>query len=324
MKMNKVSIVVPMYNCSNAISRCVHSILAQTYQNIEVLLVDDGSIDDTEIICSEIKKHDDRISIFRQKNSGVSAARNLGIAKAKGRYLMFVDSDDYLSETYVEKMVSALENANAELCISGYTYTYTNEEKKHSCESFLCCDKNEFVKKFGKLYEEYFLHVVWNKIFVRELLKTDFPQGLSLGEDLLFVLEYLKNIQRIAVIEETGYHYVIGQEQSLTAKFRKNGFKIAELLYKSSMNYIEGYNDKDAVEAVCKIFLNDTSKFIKDISINKELDTADKESFLLEIADNQSFRYAIKKWIGTGKRQKLIFSLLKMRWVKLVRKIASV
>lgn len=322
--MNKVSIVVPMYNCSKVITRCVHSIKDQTYQNIEILLVDDGSTDDTEMICNEIKKNDDRISVFRQKNSGVSAARNLGIAKATGRYLMFVDSDDYLSKTYVEKMVSALENANAELCISGYTYTYTNKEKKHFNGNFLCCDKDEFVQKFGELYEEYFLHVVWNKIFVREFLISDFPQGLSLGEDLLFVLEYLKNIQKVAVIDETGYYYVIGQEQSLTTKFRKNGFEIAELLYRNSMKYLAGYNNKDAVQAVCKIFMNDISKFIRDISMNEELSIGEKRTFLLEIANNQSFGYAIKNWKGTGKRQKLIFSLLKMRWIKLVQKIASI
>ena len=121
--MEKVSIVVPVYNAKNYIKRCIESLVCQTYHNLEIILVDDGSSDGSEKICDEYAKEDDRIKVIHKKNSGVSDSRNAGIEAADGDYILFVDSDDYINENTVEDNLKTAIEKNADIVIFCFKYS---------------------------------------------------------------------------------------------------------------------------------------------------------------------------------------------------------
>lgn len=115
-----ISTIIPVYNVDNYLPKCVDSIINQTYKNLEIILVDDGSLDRCPDICDEYAKKDKRIIVIHKKNGGLSDARNAGLEIAKGEYISFIDSDDYINEHMYEDMLSAIENVDADLCICGY------------------------------------------------------------------------------------------------------------------------------------------------------------------------------------------------------------
>ena len=133
--LQKVSIIVPVYNGAKKLPRCLDSILGQTYENIEVILINDGSQDDSEKICREFAKKDSRIRVISKENEGVSATRNRGIEEAAGTYIQFTDCDDYLEKDYIENMVHAMELQDADLVIAGYT----RWKEKHCTVNLLQC-----------------------------------------------------------------------------------------------------------------------------------------------------------------------------------------
>ena len=150
-----VSVIVPVYNCENVIGRCIKSIQLQTYASLEIILVDDGALDDSGKICDEFAGQDVRIRVIHKKNGGVSSARNQGINTATGSFVMFVDSDDYLEKDYIEKMMMAQQQNDAELVIGGYTFTDDQEKSGHFCAPMYFENKEQFLDKFDILYKKH-------------------------------------------------------------------------------------------------------------------------------------------------------------------------
>ena len=127
MKKDLVTIIVPVYNAENELCRCVDSILAQSYKNLEIILIDDGSKDNSLEICSKYSRKDNRIKIFHKNNGGVSSARNFGLTEASGKYICFVDSDDWLDEQYVEALHEEILKNDSDIVIGGFSYVYGNK-----------------------------------------------------------------------------------------------------------------------------------------------------------------------------------------------------
>lgn len=205
-----ISIIIPMYNSEATIQRCINSILAQTYENFEVILIDDGSVDNTYQLCHEkYEVNDSRIVLKKMdKNSGVSAARNLGLKFAKGELIQFVDSDDFIRPNMLEIMVAAMQGYD--IIISGYFNKFDNQSIKinYSCDKRLNIE--EFKDQFYLLYKNLLLNVVWNKLYVRKILMDNqitFQEDVFIGEDLIFNLQYYSYCKRIRMIEEPLYYY---------------------------------------------------------------------------------------------------------------------
>ena len=128
--MDLVSVIVPAYNIQNYIRRCVDSIRNQTYSELEILLIDDGSTDDTGELCDEFAQQDERITVYHKKNGGLSSARNYGIERAHGTYLSFIDADDWVKRDFIEVLYQNIKRANAELSIVGYSLICDNCKEK--------------------------------------------------------------------------------------------------------------------------------------------------------------------------------------------------
>lgn len=237
-----VSIIIPIYNAAVALPRCLNSLLQQTYRNLEIILVNDGSTDQSEIICNQFSERDNRIKVIKQKNAGPSTARNKGIDAATGKYLQFVDADDFLESDMTETMVSNIKEA--ELVICGY--------HAHSTENHLKQNKvippltgmyrqKDFLKHFSELYQAIIIPSIWNKLYDREIVMTNqicFKEDIRMGEDLLFNLDYLKRCHTICLIPDLLYHYVMGENTSLSRAYNKNYIQTQERLYQETKAFL--------------------------------------------------------------------------------------
>lgn len=222
-----ISIIVPIYNTQMYLKRSISSIINQTYKNIEVLLINDGSTDNSLEICQEFSKVDNRVKVINKKNSGVSNTRNIGIELSTGDFIMFVDSDDFIDEDYVEKMYYELQKLNLDVIVSGMQF---------------CDDKERMIKK--ELYKtdtqelkfDNICKDIINTLYFCSSCKTLFKKSIiaennikfnekfNYGEDLLFSFTLLKNSRKIGYLNNCGYHY----RQNLNSSTHENNLKSIE------------------------------------------------------------------------------------------------
>lgn len=231
-----VSIIIPAYNVCEYIEKCILSAVRQTYSSIEIVVVDDGSLDDTSIIVDRLAAQDSRIISIHQNNSGVSAARNMGISKSKGEYLVFLDGDDYLAPDFVEYMLKLVEVTGGDLCFSLDSYTKENE-KQVKCETIETLDP---VSATALLLSPRVIVGCWNKIYKRSVLDSAnlrFPTHLFYGEGLFFYISYSQLCVKIGVGNRKVYYYRRNNYNSATTKFKIesfiNGYLSIDLIRKS-------------------------------------------------------------------------------------------
>lgn len=196
-----ISILVPVYNVEPYIEKCLESILAQTYSNIEVILVDDASTDLSCQICEAYAARDQRMQLIHfQINRGVSAARNEAVSRARGEYITFMDPDDYAEPDLVEKLYANLIENKADISICGITYICqeTPASVYSSAEAVRCLAR-----------KKPFLWNLWGKLFVAESVKRcSFSEGVVCGEDLLFFYQILKGVNKVSYMPDKMYHYL--------------------------------------------------------------------------------------------------------------------
>ncbi len=215
-----ISIIVPVYNAEQYLSCCVDSLLNQTYTDLEIFLVDDGSTDQSAAICDNYAKIDGRVQVIHQKNAGVSAARNAGLTLARGEYIAFADADDFMGADQCETLVHLMQRANAQMAICGFCYEYSNgvaEAKcKESVEKVMTAHEAIGQMLMADLFEGH----LWDKLFCRSLL-TDlsFDPTICIHEDMLMVYRYLKRCQTVVYSSEPKYHYYIHKESACQGKF---------------------------------------------------------------------------------------------------------
>ena len=214
----KISIIIPVYNVEKYVSRCIESLLRQTFDDIEILLINDGSKDSSGQICDEMAQKDTRIKVFHQENQGVSVARNLGISKASADYIIFVDSDDFVAPTMCEKLYEIITQNCCELVVckaydtdSEELIDLKSEKEKHS---ILILNQKDGVFKMSDPFA--YLCAPWGKIFKKEIvLKCEFPVGVPMAQDLHFVYSYLAHCKNIVFTEEKLYYYFAREDSTV-------------------------------------------------------------------------------------------------------------
>lgn len=200
------SVIVPVYKVERYLGRCIASVLAQTFADFELILIDDGSPDESGAICDRFAAEDDQIIVVHQQNRGVSAARNAGLDIARGKYIVFVDSDDAVEENYLECM----RGYDADMVIAGV--------KNYSAEGIQSCRllllQNEYINVSEDLVRrmigEHLLDYIWSKRYEREKIQKKgirFDEQLTLGEDTLFVSQYLCDCDSVQLVSGTSYIY---------------------------------------------------------------------------------------------------------------------
>lgn len=232
---DKVSIIIPMYNAEKSVKRCLESALKQTYKNIEIICVNDGSRDLTAEIVASICKMDTRVVLINKENGGVSSARNLGIEKATGYYIQFLDVDDALEENATERMVEEMSVKNVDIVICGYHNVDKSLEVSLPEKTL---GSSEVIEDFIPLYQSTYLNPPWNKMYIRENIVEKFPTEMSLGEDLVFNLCYLRKCEKIRIISDMVYVYTVGQPGSLTSRYNNNAVECLENKIKCILGFL--------------------------------------------------------------------------------------
>lgn len=214
----KISIIVPVYNSEKTISRTIESIINQTYKNLELIIINDGSTDNSREICSQYASQYEQIRYIEVENKGVSHARNIGIKNAIGKYIMFIDSDDEFYENAVEEMLCKMEKkSNFELLVFAYERIHinTNKIKIMRTNDILLSegkDKNIFIET---LQTNCLFNQIWNKVFIKEVLISNhilFDETISSGEDYKFNIQYIDVINDAAYVDKVLYKYYSGNE----------------------------------------------------------------------------------------------------------------
>lgn len=211
MEREKISIILPVYNSQNTIARTIDSIIKQTYDNYELIIIDDGSTDNSASICTEYERKYEKIKYKRIDNKGVSNARNIGIDNAIGNYIMFIDSDDEYREDTLECVYKYIEQNN-DCIIFGYNriHVHKNKTKEMNTDMILLengKEKNIFIEKMQK---EYLFNQIWNKVYKTKILKDNnikFDTKIASGEDYRFNLKYIDCINNAIYINKVLYNY---------------------------------------------------------------------------------------------------------------------
>ena len=199
------SIIVPVYNIEMFLPRCIESILSQTCSDFELILIDDGSTDSSGMICDEFADQDSRIRVFHKENGGVSSARNVGLDHAYGKYVVFVDSDDYIEEDYLERFSHF---DDADIIITGYII-----EKENNVEQGYRRFTPELInqKDFSKAFVGGIFNYVWAKAIKRDVVldcNARFDESLDVSEDTIFMIDLLPKTEKVIVLDNCDYHYV--------------------------------------------------------------------------------------------------------------------
>jgi|GEM_PF-389631 len=233
--MPKISVIIPTYNVERYLSRCLNSVLSQTFKDFEIVVVNDGSSDKTGEICDEYASIDKRIRVVHKENEGVSAARNVGIENAHGEWCCFIDSDDWVEPQYLENF--DIDN-NSDFQLIMQSFVIDNEIDSSSQKVVLpnaVFDEPSKVVIFLENYPNVHNGFIWHRLFRLDIIKKNdvkFPLGISFAEDGWFFFDYMKNVSRTACLSNIGNHYII-RNGSLTSKYHAYPFTI----YKSLLEH---------------------------------------------------------------------------------------
>ena len=206
-----VSVVIPAYNVTKTLPRLLECLLNQTWQNLQIILVDDGSEDGTVLMARKAAEKDPRLTVVTQGNLGISYARNAGLALCEGKYIRFIDADDTLPLDSIERMVRRAEKDGSELVIGGYDQYFGDRRSFHNLagrDDTTACDG--MMDHLCSHANSYFYGVLWNKLFLRERIEQGhcrFQEDLTWGEDFAFVMDYLAGVKQVSFMKESLYDY---------------------------------------------------------------------------------------------------------------------
>lgn len=232
----KISVIVAIYNSEQYLPGCIDSILRQTYQDLEIILVDDGSTDKSSDICDHYKLIDRRIQVIHQFNQGVSAARNCGLSLATGEWVSFIDSDDTLDEDMYELLVDLIEKYHADIVHCGYKHIVGDEIRLvHDTRNIVLQNRNDALKCLvgGSL----FVGSLWNKIYKKDLIgDLKFRNDLKINEDILYNFELFRKAKKSVFADYAKYNYIAHVNSSAcfvtpSEKKMKDSCKVNQYIY---------------------------------------------------------------------------------------------
>lgn len=267
----KISIIIPVYNAEKTIQRCLQSIIKQTYIDIEILVIDDGSTDNSLSICNNIASIDNRIKVLRQKNSGPATARNTGLDNVSGDFVTFIDADDWVENTLIENYVSLLCD-KVDLYICNYINEYPSQSIKHQDYNLEQTNDNALL---FEIYQKQAFPFLWCKLFRYKIIKENairFDTQLKLSEDNIFIIQYLYYSQGIKLNNKHLYHYSRNQTNSLSTK--RYDFKHYLYVTQRIQQYQQLYTKKNKhidyiFQSMIWVYMQYALKSIKRIDISQ-------------------------------------------------------
>lgn len=306
MKEGMVSVIVPVYNAEQYLKRCISSLLNQTYQNMELIIIDDGSTDASSQIYNEYKANT-KVRIFQQDNKGVSAARNVGLDKSKGQYVAFIDADDYVEDDYLEILVEDIMHQNAQIAVSCIYEVYEQGEIRRTWGNYTNQKVRNLKEKRINFCKDIFAYSVWGKLFCRSSLEgCYFDETLKIGEDSLFMGQVLKNVDFISFTDRTYYYYFMNLQSVMHEKYSNK--MLDELkAWKQIQNL---YLEDSAICNTCKFrYLNTCRRVATVMYFSDATDREIMRKYRREIIQNQGLIWRTEASF-TDKIKLLIFAYI--------------
>lgn len=318
---DKISVVIPVYKVEKYLDECLESVVNQTYKNLEIILVDDGSPDNCPKMCDEWAIKDERIKVIHKENGGLSDARNAGIKIATGKYLSFIDSDDYVENNLYEVAIKKLKDNNAQIFIFGRSYLYGNNKEINSNKKIeLIMNSEEALDKMNMF--QYYDVAAWDKIYKRDLFENiEFPKG-KLCEDWYTTYKVIDKADKV-VFNSTPLYVYRQRSNSIT---HSNVAKInREPLYASKevLEFIKEKHPNIVKNAISKYVISCIGVYNNYLYYTKDTDKEKKE--ILEIVKDNYKEAINNKELAFSRKAQIIlvckFNLLYRLLIKLMRKI---
>lgn len=291
-----ISIILPVYNVEKYLDTCLTSIVNQTYKNFEIIIVNDGSTDNSKRICEKYKCKYNFIKMINKQNAGLGEARNTGLSYVSGKYVIFIDSDDYIEPNMVENLYMDMVNNNVDTVIGGFTKVWANKKYKnlnmYAGKKICGNDLKKFVlpKMFANNGKGHIEMSVWKTIFSHSIIKSNnirFPDRSLISEDIIFDIQYFSYAQSVFFSENCGYCYRFNPN-SLSQGYRKDKFE----LLKHQMITMKSMSNEYKLPKECILnaeiyLLGNTIHYIKQIVNYYSNDSKIAKQKILEIANDQ-------------------------------------
>lgn len=242
-----ISIIVPVYKTEQTLPRCIESLIAQTWLDKEILLVDDGSPDNAGVLCDCYAQKYSYIKVIHKKNGGLSSARNAGVKAAKGEFYLFVDSDDYLAPNACERFVEEQRRNNADMVICGFIHVYPNHEDACAYGNHCYHNMQELQKDYTELSIRFCYANACNKMYRAELFVDGFDETCFFGEDVEFNVRYIPRCHTVAIINDCLYYYTHGSEETITGRYDPYKFDHALHMYELRRKFATQYFTSDYI-----------------------------------------------------------------------------
>lgn len=289
-----VSIIVPIYNSAQYLDRCIDSLINQTIKEIEIILVNDGSTDNSLSICRQWALKDRRIVVIEQENSGVSVARNRGLEISKGEFVLLLDSDDWFALNTIEILLDKQRKSDADCVVFGFNQTSGNVWTPN--EDKLYKSQIEFKNDFSYWLNTELLSSSVNKLYKRELIKKQYPVDMAFGEDLLFSLDYLEQCECISFIKDPLYQHEVFNTTSLTHTFNINRFNNIEMIQKRILEFATDKTDNE----LYKKYILDCTRIIRSYF-------SCDENYMVK-------RHVLNRWLNSSYFKDLQLKSYKLIW----------
>ena len=306
-----VSIVVPIYKSEKYLDECIRSIVEQTYSNLEILLVDDGSPDKSPQICDAWAAKDSRIHVIHKMNAGSGMARNTGMEHATGEYICFFDSDDFIEEDMIAKMQNAIEEKECDICVCGYSVDFYNNLSEEESSSTVVPWEKESSNLSVEEYEKNLgiCGYVWNKMYRLQFLRSFdllFDEKISLYEDLIFNSSAFCNGAKVCFIDNVGYHYIQRQRESLGVKYYDNLFSLRLKAINAKRDILKVWKvPEEQIETICSNnFIDAIWGTIKNIK-KARFSTKKKKQRIKKFFKEEGIKTKLKKIKPKDKKRKI-------------------
>ncbi len=336
----KVSIIIPVYNVEKYLDRCMNSVLNQTMLDIEIILVDDKSPDSSSLMCDEYAIKDQRVKVIhKKKNEGLGYARNTGLEIAKGEYICFVDSDDFVTQDMCEKLYSIAKRTDSDVVYGGvYYYDGNNVKIKKRVEKETTW-RNEEVKKLlldfiatepGEINDTIIEVSVWKALFRKKVFDENNIRFVSerdfISEDVIFDIDYLQHCKSVTIISDSVYYYC-ENEESLSKSYRKDRFLKVKELYYELLNRLKVLYETDEINLRSDRFLIARARTnVRGISKNRKMiGKANAFNSIRDICEDKDLRVALERYPinKLPKKYYIVALLMKQKRYKLLSIVLS-
>lgn len=319
-----VSIIMPVFNVEKYVIEAIESVCAQTFPLWELIIINDGSTDKSGSICDGYAQRDRRIHVFHTANGGVSRARNLGLEHAQGRWITFLDSDDYIRYDFLETLLKYSENMDLVVCSTQDIPTGTIKSLSESVTYY--SSLHDTLKDIDRLRLSYFYANLWNKLYIREKVTMRFDTKLSIGEDMCFNLKYMQACHAICVLPDALNYYRVSSSNSLTKRFRSDLIEESKPGFYARLSIMG--SDLTARSVLCSSFIGRVVQQSIYLAKSNEYSIREKKAILDRWASNDLWKDdAVDLSTVRNRRHQIYIFLLKNKktWTALwVSKLFSI